>query len=538
MASAASLPACALPDESREATAKASALLDAACAPLINLEWVRDFLIPSTRSVATDLSLLTSANGREDLATLSGFVQTTHGPGLSCCLDTSVLLIPTLSMSGYTVGLAVERDMRLGATGEGSEGLKAWADVLHPPECRRDGYEASIGRFCMSNSDGSWLMIGRLFPGESDYVVPTLGWLCGNQDAESSAILCRDRLRLVWWPPLCSRGRTDDKRLALITAVVDAELFKTGMDNHDRSCLKDSILITNVSKQETASCPWCLGRGQAAWCECQTRLTANAGVSNFRRNLKAVHCGSGSGAAELLCKYPRIPGLDAACGSTLSFTQQQSRRFGVGADELLASQLTQLAIDRSMSSAVLPRQIMPHSSVEQPPLDVDSFLLFLTDRDHPAHRESVGVDSCNGTVDNCLDFLDSVLGASSTNSNLGRVASDENSIIHELREDEEFDSFQPPVPASSKASSAAPCKQAEKINVVETAAHRRVRKNREAAARSNLARKRINDARKEALTGARRKATTLLTKERALREENIALRLQMELQRARTPRPV
>lgn len=538
-----------LKDRSGFGIAQCAASTARAAAKLQESPWLREFMVPKERwELASDLSLLTDPLVQDVCATLSGVVQASKGPGLNFVASTSILLVPTLSMGGYTLGFAIHGFNESSMSQDEIEALFASRSNSGRQHTCADSKQACMGRFCFSESDGSLLLLSRLLPSEPDLTVAGLSSICTPSDGSKdtfpmTSLLSRNQIRLVYWPSVCDNvnfqgsvplGNADRHSLA---AVVDRNIFESALDG--TAAFADSILTAYVCEQARTVCADCQRcYGASAVCMCRSALVPSVGsdLRVFRTNLRTSQRGLWTGHSDAVFSLPNLPGF--LRGPATTFRQRMTSNISIDIDAGLAHQMTSMAIYRSMSLANLGRQVLPSTRGSCLSSELEGY---------PAKLRKTAVDGgvcgdAQGLLDECESFE---LLPEIDMSCFDNFPEELMPVVGEdwLTPEENLSSYKSPSsPSMSKYStntsnvkelqtqpSATVAVRDDRPS--ETPAQMRRRKNRESACRSNFARKQRNDALKQDLAESRKRVFELRTAEMTLREESIALRMSIEKQR-------
>jgi hypothetical protein len=489
-------------DGTRAVIEAAGALLEAAVAPLRCFDWVRDFVVPRSRGhdFGVALSLLTAVDVPHTAATLSGIFASRD----DCHLSSTFMFVPTMSLGGVTVGLVSERSSTQAGASQGR--MQKLVEAIMP-EC--DGPVASevmcgttMGRFCYRDTDGSLLIFLRTLPPGRDKSLAVLSELHGNK-AVATTTEARDTWQVLIWP---SVGDVGNRLCDFMFGVVDAAMFDRALD-HGRYA--DCLLVAHiVGAKVNRVCAECLGSlgvvvgasGVPA-CTSHALMRPERILHSFRENLRSSHSGVWYGLGDVVCQLPTS--FKPAFLAPLALRQEVTNSYLFDDAVDAVWNMRQIAIGRCTAQASLPRQILqlPAAAMVGSSVDAEAVETCVSGDDTRA-VSPVATDGEVGTLTGYLPADHCVPRSPPA----------------------------PPGPCEEMTISLPVLNDAHlTLEPEESVAERRRRKNREAATRANLARKQKNDELKQAVADARKLVVKLLTRQQALREENIALRTLVEL---------
>jgi hypothetical protein len=489
-------------DGTRAVVEAAGALLEAAVAPLRRFDWVRDFVVPRSRGhdVGVALSLLTAVDLPHTAATLSGIFASRDG----CHVASTCMFVPTMSLGGVTVGLAIERSSTQAGASQGrmQKLVEASMPESEGPVPSETLCGATMGRFCYCDTDGSLLMFLRTLSPGRDKSLAVLSELHGNK-AVAATTEARDTWQVLCWPAAADEGyqRRDE-----LFGVLDAALFDRALDNGRYA---DCLLVAHVlDAKVNRVCEECLGSlgvvmgapGLQA-CDCRPLMHPRRVLRAFREKMRRNHTGVWYGLGDIVCQLPTCS--KPAFLAPLALRQEVTSSFLF--DDALDTvwNMRQLAIGRCTAQASLPRQSLqlPAAAIVGSSVDAEAVEVSESGGD----RRAVSPVATDGEVGTLTGYLPA-------DHCVPRSPPAPPGPCEEM-------TISPPVLNDAHLT----------LEPKESVAERRRRKNREAATRANLARKQKNDELKQAVADARKLVVKLLTRQQTLREENIALRTRVGL---------
>lgn len=554
--------------------------------------------------IASLLAILTSPGCVENAILLNG-TWDTFGATIGRVDSSEVvnyLLVPCVTLGDTSVGVVLTRESQL-PTNAGSESASCASTCTGDTEDTiaddtsakaisagmdpKIGHLHMQGRFYFSNETGDLLILQELMPHEHDCcsdAMYLMSAMLGVIVPDDSYLRTREVLRMVWLPGARNFDgtvRVGGKAVSeKLTINVDKAQYLAGN-------LEASIIAARCSPNATRMvCANCLTRKSRSptMCNCSDWLLRPKTItdhSTAARNVNLSHRGHWLGDCDMYCNMPGV------AGPGLSFRQKLSVDIGFadGANEL-CTQLRSLAIDRSVSTLSIPKQVMPPAgdilelespSKASPNLDaVDAIDAYLCSS--PRVEHGVSVDSADGLV--AAEWISDDISVAPTGTCVFRslpefapLSVQENGDVGCLEGSggnssvlgvsvcagSETTPCQPtPAPdtsgsaatatpgTSEPAAAAAPDAASAIVTTTEVEltpqeARARARKkraedriisNREAARRSNERRRLKNLELKESLKIEKRRAVELRTVEMSLRAQNVQLRMQYEVHRS------